>query len=75
VSSEFETKLLPYAGIAFVIVAILGFVFYLTLSQEVATISLVTAAVFLVLGIACLGAWAWIRMGKKIGESKQRVMR
>jgi protein-S-isoprenylcysteine O-methyltransferase Ste14 len=75
VSSEFETKVLPCAGVAFVIVAVIGFVFYLTLSQEAATIGLVAGAVFLVLGIACLGAWAWIRMGKKIGEGKQRVMR
>jgi protein-S-isoprenylcysteine O-methyltransferase Ste14 len=74
VSSEFETKVLPYAGIAFVIVAILGFVSYLTRPQEFRVFSLV-GAVFLVLGIACLVAWAWIRMGKKIGEDKQRIMR
>lgn len=73
-SSEFETKVLPYLGIAFVIVAILGFVFYLTLPQEFVALGLL-GAVFLALGIACLVAWAWIRMGKKTGEDKQRVMR
>lgn len=74
-SSEFEKKLLPMLGVVFVIVAVIAFIFYLTLSPEVTTISLIVSAVFLALGIASLVAWAWIRMGKKTGESKQRIMR
>ena len=72
--SEFETKMVPMIGVACIIVAIIAFAVYLT-SPNVAGISLVGSAVFLVIGIAFLGAWAWKRWANKIGQSNQRVMR
>lgn len=68
--SEFETKMVPIAGLACIAIAIVAFALYLSYSY--ATPMALIAGLFLAIGVALLGVWAWIRWADKAGKTTRK---